>query len=330
MIPTLNCARTLEACLASIASQDYPRELVEIIIADGGSTDGTLDVARGYTKRIYPNPLKTGEAGKAVALKHASGELVALIDSDNILPSSDWVGRMVSPFDDPEIVAAEPIEYTYRPTDPAATRYFSLLGMNDPLCLFLGNYDRYSHVSGRWTEIPRESEVDAGSYLKVAFRPENMPTIGANGFVGRREIVAEIAAGDYYFDIDVAAQMASGYHFAKVKTGIVHLFAPNLRTFARKQRRRMRDFQYYRSAGARSYTWTDTRRTHGVLKFVLSCLLVFPLVAQAVAGYRRRPDLRAWLCHPAACWTTLVVYSTEFIVGLMRKPRIQERANWGQ
>ncbi len=64
LIPTLNCARTLQACLASIAAQNYPPELVEIIVADGGSTDGTLDVARGYTDRIVPNPLKTGEAGK--------------------------------------------------------------------------------------------------------------------------------------------------------------------------------------------------------------------------------------------------------------------------
>ncbi len=229
LIPTLNCARPLELCLASIASQDYPRELVEIIIADGGSTDSTLQVARRFTDKIHPNPLKTGEAGKAVALRHASGELVTLIDSDNILPSPDWLAQMVAPFDDPQIAAAEPIEYTYRPTDPATTRYFALLGMNDPLCLFLGNYDRYSHVSGRWTEMPRESEVDAGSYLKVAFRPENMPTIGANGFVGRREAISSVVQGDYYFDVDVASQLARDCHFAKVKTGIVHLFAPNLR-----------------------------------------------------------------------------------------------------
>jgi len=330
LIPTLNCAQTLELCLSSVAAQEYPRELIEIIIADGGSTDSTLDVARRYTDKIYANPLKTGEAGKAVALKQASSELIALIDSDNILPSPDWFTRMTAPFDDPDIVAAEPIEYTCRPTDPATTRYFALLGMNDPLCLFLGNYDRYSCVTGRWTEMPVESQVDAGSYLKVAFRPENMPTIGANGFVARREAVVNLGIGDYYFDIDVASQLSADRYFAKVKTGIVHLFASDLSVFARKQRRRMRDFQYYRSAGVRSYAWTDPRRTRGVLKFVLTSLLVFPLVAQAVAGYRRRPDLRAWLYHPAACWVTLVVYVTEFLAGPVRKQAIHERAGWGQ
>lgn len=119
---------------------------------------------------------------------------MALIDSDNILPRPDWLARMVEPSDDPQIAAAEPIEFTCRESDPALTRYFAMLGMNDPLCLFLGNYDRYSCVSGRWTEMPRESEVDAGSYLKVSFRPENMPTIGANGlaaFADRCFVVAE-------------------------------------------------------------------------------------------------------------------------------------------
>lgn len=83
LIPTLNAGRVLEGCLQSIANQDYPKELVEIIIADGGSTDKTLEIARKYTNKIYPNPLKTGEAGKAEALKHASCDIIAFVDSVN-------------------------------------------------------------------------------------------------------------------------------------------------------------------------------------------------------------------------------------------------------
>ena len=55
--------------LDSIKNQDYRGE-VEIIIADGGSTDSTLEIARKYTDKIYPNPLITGEAGKAAAVSH--------------------------------------------------------------------------------------------------------------------------------------------------------------------------------------------------------------------------------------------------------------------
>jgi glycosyltransferase involved in cell wall biosynthesis len=69
VIPTYNSEKTLEMCLESIANQDYPKDKIEIIIADGGSIDRTLEIARRYTDKIFNNPLKTGEAGKAVGVK---------------------------------------------------------------------------------------------------------------------------------------------------------------------------------------------------------------------------------------------------------------------
>jgi glycosyltransferase involved in cell wall biosynthesis len=148
VIPTYNSARALTLCLDSIAEQEYAGE-TEIIIADGGSTDATLEIARRYTDKIYPNPLKTGEAGKAVGVKHASGEIIALIDSDNILPERDWLSRMMVPFSDHEITGAEPLYYTYRNQDGYITRYCSMMEMNDLLCLFTGNYDRMNIIMGR-------------------------------------------------------------------------------------------------------------------------------------------------------------------------------------
>ena len=91
--PTYNSGKTLASCLDSIKTQDYNGE-IEIIIADGGSTDSTLEIAQKYTDKIYPNPLKTGEAGKAAGVKQAKNEIIALIDSDNILPSRDWLSSM--------------------------------------------------------------------------------------------------------------------------------------------------------------------------------------------------------------------------------------------
>jgi len=146
VVPTYNSAKTLGDCLESIKNQDYQGE-VEIIIADGGSTDSTLEIARKYTDKIYPNPLKTGEAGKAAGVKHAKNEIIALIDSDNILPSRDWLSRMIEPFQDREIAGTEPLYYTYRKEDGYITRYCAMLGMNDPLCLFLGNYDRIKIIT---------------------------------------------------------------------------------------------------------------------------------------------------------------------------------------
>jgi glycosyltransferase involved in cell wall biosynthesis len=65
VIPTLNSGKTLEACLLSILSQRMARSSYEIVMADAGSTDSTLEIARRMgVDVIVGNPLKTGEAGK--------------------------------------------------------------------------------------------------------------------------------------------------------------------------------------------------------------------------------------------------------------------------
>ena len=151
VIPTLNSSSTLPDCLQSIREQDYHKDKIEIIIADGVSSDDTIKIAEKFTDKIYPNPLRTGEAGKAVGVKRVNGEIIAFIDSDNILPERDWLTRMAAAFADPEIAGTEPLYYTYRKEDGIITRYCALMGMNDPLCLFMGNYDRMNLITGKWT-----------------------------------------------------------------------------------------------------------------------------------------------------------------------------------
>jgi glycosyltransferase involved in cell wall biosynthesis len=313
ILPTLNSARTLDECLASIRAQDYPRDRVEIVVADAGSTDATLDIARRHgVERIVDNPLRTGEAGKAAAIAVAQGSLLALIDSDNILPTQDWLRRMVAPFDDPAIFASEPLEYTRRAGDPALTRYFAMLGMNDPLCLFIGNYDRMCAVTGHWTglDVPVE---DRGGYLRARLSPEALPTVGANGCIVRREVLSRVTWSPYYFDIDVIQQAVGAglTDIAKVKCGIVHLFAARLADFGRKQDRRIRDFLHYSGEQQRTYPWRR-QRLGGVARFCVATVLVVPLLWQMARGARRCPD-SAWRYHVPVCWATLWRYGVAVV-----------------
>jgi len=336
IIPTYNSARTLSFCLDSISTQIYPRDLLEIIIADAGSLDGTLGIIEGFKKssefqncRVVSNPLKTGEAGKAAGLKHATKEIIALIDSDNILPEKDWLSRMMEPFQDPEIIATEPIEYTYRETDGFITRYCALIGMNDPLCMYLGNYDRYNVITGKWTEMPVIAE-DKGSFLKVRLNPQKLPTIGANGFCIRHGALKKCEITDYLFDIDVLSEilhMNPDLKVAKVKIGIIHLFSGDVSTFVRKQKRRIKDFLYFSEASLRKFPWNAVSKAR-LIKFVVYCLTGVPLIIQSLIGYRRKPD-RAWFFHAPACWITLFVYGWGTLWGAIN-PTMNSRARWRQ
>ncbi|MFV9630873.1 MAG: hypothetical protein ACNYWM_07390 [Methanosarcinales archaeon] len=63
-------------------------------------------------------------------------------------------------------------EYTYRQEDGIITRYCALMGMNDLLCFFMGNYDRMNLITGKWTEMPVDEE-DMGDYLKLDLMERN-------------------------------------------------------------------------------------------------------------------------------------------------------------
>lgn len=319
LMPTLNAERYLEGCLRSIREQDYPPDLVQIILADGGSKDRTIEIARGFgVKQIVPNPGVTTEAGLAVLNRIAEADLIAYIDADNFMVGRDWLSRMVAPFTDPEIFAAEPIRWFYDPKDPPLNRYFALSGINDPVSLFLGNYARHSTLTGRWTDMPHHEESRDG-YLLVELQPGAVPVLGHNGFVARTEIIQKVTRGEYFFDVDAVVELVDmGYtKIAKVDVPIGHHFSRDLRAFRRKTRRRIEDFNYYRNE--RTYPWLKMG-FRGYAKFVVWTATVLPLVAQSLKGFIRTKDV-AWFQHIPACWLTLVLYVYGTIASrLTKKP----------
>lgn len=329
LMPTLNAQKYLDECLGALRAQDYPRELVEIVVADGGSTDATLDIARAHgVEQIVPNPLRTGEAGKAAALRVATKELILHVDSDNVVVGPDWLRRMVAPLADPEVISSEALRWEYRREDHFINRYQALTGVNDPMAIFVGNYDRYSVLTRRWTDYPFRSEPRDG-WEKVWLSPEHVPTMGANGYLVRREAYDGLDVGDYLFDIDAVHDLVQQGHtcVARVDVPIRHYFCDSVARFHKKTKRRTDDFFFFSAQGRRSYPWTSRQRA-GVVRFVVSTVLVVPLLVQVARGFRRKRD-PAWLFHVAACWITLVDYAAGTIKGRLR-PRMLDRKDWSQ
>lgn len=323
IIPTLNSASVLYKCLSSIKKQTYKN--YQILIIDGGSTDQTLQVAQKFKAKIFKNPLKTAEAGKAIGVKKATGDLVALIDSDNILPDSFWLKKMLLPFEDQNIIGSEPLSFAYRPKAGFIERYSALLGANDPYAYFTGNYDRCSYLSGTWTglNIPTDDKTD---YLKLKFTNSHpIPTIGANGTLFRKTFLQKYLREDYLFDIDILSLASKPLSFAKVKTGIIHTFCESSpKKFFKKQARRLTDYYFY--LPFRHYRWTQNSKA---LPFALYSLLIFPPLFDSLRGFLKKPDL-AWFFHPLACFSTTLIYTyitIKYKLGLLKK---LDRSRWQQ
>ncbi|MCR5404755.1 MAG: glycosyltransferase [Butyrivibrio sp.] len=88
IIPAYNVEGLIKKCVASVAGQDYPGELLEIILVDDGSNDNTSGIADELAK-LYPNlkviHKKNGGSSSArnAGLEAATGEYVGFVDSDD-------------------------------------------------------------------------------------------------------------------------------------------------------------------------------------------------------------------------------------------------------
>lgn len=100
IIPTLREEQFLERTLLNLKSLQIPHQ---IIITDGGSTDGTLTIAAKYTSDIvvwsHPQRQTFGQAKNAGAAI-ATGEFLVFIDADVIIPSPNtFFEEMLDAFD---------------------------------------------------------------------------------------------------------------------------------------------------------------------------------------------------------------------------------------
>lgn len=95
VIPTFNSERTIGQCLESIARQNYPD--LEIVIVDGGSSDSTVEICAKFTSNIFFDHGPLGQA-RQTGVNKSNGEILAIFDSDIILPSPNWLCKAVEPF----------------------------------------------------------------------------------------------------------------------------------------------------------------------------------------------------------------------------------------
>lgn len=99
VMPVRNEASYIVRSLTSVINQDYPAERMEIIIADGMSSDATREIIASFQSRfanirLIDNPGKIAPTGLNRATELAKGEIIARVDGHcEIAP--DYISRAV-------------------------------------------------------------------------------------------------------------------------------------------------------------------------------------------------------------------------------------------
>lgn len=261
LIPAYNEEKVIEKTLRRILSIDYPKNKMEILVIDDGSTDRTYEIAKKFESKNL-KVIRKKNTGKAsslnFALNYVKHDFVAVMDADSFL-SRDALKRCMSYFDEKEVAAV--------------TAHILV-----------------KHRKTLWEKL-QHTEHMIVALMRKAQEKENIISVTPGPLsVYRTDVLKKLGGFDeknLVEDVEIAWRLIKhGYKIRMAFDAMVYSIYPD--TFSRwwKQRRRwiigglQTFFKYFSSL--------FDRKAHGVGTFLMPVSLigyVFALVGTSLFGY---------------------------------------------
>lgn len=104
IVPVRNEARSIEYTLRLLLTQDFPRDAFEVIVADGISTDETVPIIRRLqgefpNLKLVFNAARLSSAGRNTAIRHATKDVVVIVDGHCHVPNRDYIKNLSAAFE---------------------------------------------------------------------------------------------------------------------------------------------------------------------------------------------------------------------------------------
>ncbi|WP_297523168.1 glycosyltransferase family 2 protein [Thermococcus sp.] len=147
VVPAYNEERGIGRAIECILENDYPKDKLEVIVVDDGSTDKTAEIASRYPVRLIRNKKNLRRGGAIYeGIKNAKGDIVITIDADTY-PQKGALRYLSSEFQDDNVGAVCGFLI------PTESRGF--LGRQQTVEYLLGfAYNKHLRANTGWMLIP--------------------------------------------------------------------------------------------------------------------------------------------------------------------------------
>ncbi|HOP07723.1 MAG TPA: glycosyltransferase family 2 protein [candidate division Zixibacteria bacterium] len=205
VMPVFNEERYLARTLDQLYQQDFRMDQVEVVLADGGSTDRTREIAESYRERfgsmkILDNPGRLPSSGRNVGVKNSTAPYIIVLDGHCHIPSKTLLSDMVALFEQQQAAClCRP-----QPLDPPDIGEFEK-------AVAICRSSSLGHKPGSEIYADYEAEVD--------------PT--SSGAMYRREVFEQIG----YFDERFDACEDVDFNFRVKLANLKSILSPKLKVF---------------------------------------------------------------------------------------------------
>lgn len=316
VIPSFNEEALISTCLDSVMKQKYPKNKIELILVDGGSTDNTINIAKKYGCKVFNNPKKLAEPALVIGTKKASGDLIVALHADGTLVNEDWINSIVQPFIYNEKVVIAIPDYVDKKGDNLWTRYYNEIGLPFNDFIYSGltsniNYNKFKILSrGSTYVIPKLSKkkiLHLGLANGVTFI-RNMERSESSEYDDILPIFDVIKKGG-----KIAFVFGAKYHHNCVK---------DFSVLTRKYRHRIKNFFFRQNKEYKQKIkfFDKKKKIKILLWFPYSLTFVFPLIFGLIGFYRTKKSI--YLLHPFLCFYMSIIWIIEIVKILVIKKKV--------
>ncbi|MCM8774680.1 MAG: glycosyltransferase family 2 protein [Candidatus Omnitrophica bacterium] len=304
-LPVYNEEKRIGRCLESILSQDYPKEKIEILLVDGGSTDKTRDIGSKFKcVKILDNPKKLADFGVKISMLNATGDLFVIFAADNELASKDWLSSVATLFMEDPGLSAVWMRMICSEDDLPLNRYYTLI-QSDPLSFFINkNLDYYL----KYADIKLIYKKNVYIFYVL---PERPLIWGANGLVYRTQKIRDIILQEGFIaDNDVFQTMVESgsnkvAYFQELY--IYHHHVKKISDWVKKwERNYLCHFLTKRQERNLNWIFTKNFKIRLLAWFIYSIIPICSLFDSIYKSIRYKTPY--WLYHPTVNLVQLFTY----------------------